>query len=153
MKRNISSLGYMHFQNSAMKQGCRTFQTFYFQAVWIFKTDTVRSQWWEVHNKLLNFCLSVLYRSTMGNKSRVRYTEYVLEQCNVNTYWSCTNSSLQNRQHVTDTGTVQCDYLLQFYEQQLIEQTACDRYSNSAMCLLTAAVWTAAYRTGSMSQI
>jgi len=70
---------------------------------------------------------------------------------------------------------VQCDYLLQLYkqqlteqtacdryrnsemclltaavEQQLTEQTACDRYRNSAMCLLTAAVGTAVYRTDSM---
>jgi len=86
----------------------------------------------------------------MCTKSRVRHTEYVQEQCNVTTYCSCMNSSLQNRQHVIDTGTVQCDYLLQLYEQQLTEQTACDRYRNSAMCLLTAALRTAAYRTDSM---
>jgi len=77
----------------------------------------------------------------------------IQQQCNVLNYCSCTNSSLQNRQHVTDTATVQCAYLLQLYEQQLTGQTACDRYRNSAMCLLTTDLRTAAYRTDSMWQI
>ena len=111
--------------------GCKTFQTSYFQSVWLLKTDAVRSQWWELHNTELKFCLPVFYRSTKCTKTEGDIQNMWRKNMHKNV-WR-TASITDSMWEIQTLRTVQCDYLL----------TDCSS-TNSTFLLIQWSQWTRA---------
>ena len=110
---------------------CKTFQTSYFQSVWLLKTDAVRSQWWELHNTELKFCLPVFYRSTKCTKTEGDIQNMWRKNMHKNV-WR-TASITDSMWEIQTLRTVQCDYLL----------TDCSS-TNSTFLLIQWSQWTRA---------